>query len=228
MSLQTFAELAQQVQDRLQDPTSIYWRLNYEIYSAIAEAVNELMLIVGRPMLQYNQQITLQPNSVWQEMPTNMLAITQMTVGGGRVGKTTLRSMDYLQTSWTSAWESDRGPQPKRWGSLGMKYFFVHPAPVLPIQVQVAGVSYPVTKAWPYDGTETSPFHKEVDDAIEAYATFYCRYKDLGSDWAEGKILYEKFLVVAQRLSEIEDRRDDLVWTRALGTPTAPSWVAKR
>ena len=64
--------------------------------------------------------------------------------------------------------------------------------------------------------------------ALQLYATAYCRMKELGDDALEGDAIYQQYLEIAQRLSQIEDRRDPLVFSRSFGTPTAPSLVTKR
>lgn len=47
------AELAPSVLSRVQDPAATFWNLNLEVYSALVEAINDLMLIVGRPRRRY-------------------------------------------------------------------------------------------------------------------------------------------------------------------------------
>lgn len=224
----TLAEMSQDVLDRLQDPTGVFWSRQNEIYAGLAEAISELLLIIGRPTQQFNTNVTLAPNTVWQKMPANMLAITNILCNGSLLWKTTLHSLDYLQSSWSSQWESDRGPYPLRWAPLGLRYFIVHPAPVEPVQVTVAGVCFPVAGTWPYSGAQTSLWHKELNDALELYAASYARIKILGEDFQEGLNLYRQFQVIAQRLTTLEDRRDSLVSTRSFGVPTAPSQTSSR
>lgn len=224
----TIAEMAGLVLARVQDPTGIFWNTQFEAYAALAEAINELMLIIGRPAIQFNTLVTLQPNTVWQQMPTNVLAILAIRSASYSLWKTSLHTMDYTQASWGSDWESDRGDQPLRWGPLGLTTFFVHPAPTQPIQVTISGVTAPITTLWPPTGTETSPFHREINDALEMYAAAYLRIKLMGDDALEGQFLYKQFLQIAQRLTGIEDRKDSLVWSQSFGTPTAPSQVSHR
>jgi hypothetical protein len=227
-STSTIASLAPDVQNRLQDPSGIFWNQQYETFAGLAEAMTELLLIVGRPTATFNSPVTLAANTVWQPMPSGLLCLTDIFLAGSRLKKTTLRSLDYLCASWSSSWESDRAAQPARWASLGLNYFVVHPAPLQPISVNVTGIAYPLTDAWPPVGTETSPFHVECDQALQLYATAYCRLKEIGDDAEVGMQLYQQFLEIGQRLSTIESRRDDLVWTRSIGAPTAPSQVAHR
>ena len=224
----TVAELARSTMDRVQDPDGIFWKRENEVYSAIVEGISELMLMIGRPLIQYNTIVTLTPNTVWQPMPSGVLAITNIQSAGSLLWKTSLHSLDYLQASWRGDWESDRATLPLRWAPLGLTTFIVHPAPTQPIQVTLAGVTYPVTSTWPFDGTQTSPWHKEVDDALEMYAASYLRIKDLGDDMLEGQQIYKAFQTIGQRLSMIEDRKDDLVWSASFGARTAPSQVSKR
>jgi len=224
----TIAEMAPAVGERLQDPTFVFWNQTYEVNAALAEAISELLLIVGRPTAIFNQPVTIQPNVVWQQMPSGLLAVTDIYLSGKRLAKTTLRSLDNLCASWSSSWESDRAAQPARWAPVGLSMFVVHPAPLAPVQASVTGIAYPLTDSWPPNGTETSPFHKEVDQALEMFAASYCRVKEVGQDFQEGLALYTQFLEIGQRLSAIEDRRDSLAWTRSLGAPTAPSQVSHR
>lgn len=224
----TLAEMAPQVQDRLQDPNGIFWNLQYETYAGLAEGISELLLIIGRPTTIFNQSITLTPNTCFQPMPTGLLCVTNIRTTLSAMGKTTMRNLDYLCSSWSPSWQSERGPMPKRWAPLGLSQFIVHPAPSLPIQVNVTGIAYPFTDTWPPNGTEASVFQKEFNQAIEMYAASYCRAKETGQDFQEGLSMYQAFLEIGQRLSQIEDRRDSLVWTRAFGAATAPSKVAHR
>ena len=224
----TLAEMSPQVGDRLQDATFTFWNEQFEVQAGLAEAINELLLIVGRPTQIFNGPVILTPNTVFQPMPENVLALTTIRCNGALLWKSTLHSLDYLQAAWGSSWESDRGPLPKRWAPLGLNYFIVHPAPLQPIQVQIAATEYPFLGTWPPDGTETSPFHREVNQALEMYAAAYCRAKEVGNDFLEGQSLYRQFQQIAQRLTTIEDRRDDLVFSQSFGVPTAPSITSKR
>jgi len=224
----TITQLAPAVGQRLQDPTFVFWNEQYETFAGLAEAITELLLIVGRPTAIFNQPVTIQPNTVWQAMPSGLLAITDIFLAGTKLKKTSLRALDVLCASWTSAWESDRAAAPARWAPLGLNYFIVHPAPLRPVTVTITGLQYPILTAWPPNGSEASPFHAEVDQALQMFAAHYCRVKEVGQDMEEGLPLYQAFLEIGQRLSAIEDRRDSLVWTRSLGAPTAPSQVAHR
>ena len=214
--------------DRLQDPTFTFWNEQFEAQAGLAEAISELLLIVGRPTQIYNGTVVLTPNTVWQPLPQNVLALTTIRCNGALLWKSTLHSLDYLQASWGSNWQSDRGPLPKRWAPLGLSMFVVHPAPLQPIKVQISAIEYPFLDTWPPDGTETSPFHKEVNQALEMYAAAYCRVKEVGQDHAEGQQLYQRFLAIGRRLTTIETRKDDLIFSMAFGVPTAPSETSKR
>lgn len=224
----TLTEMAPQVSARLQDPNNVQWNLDYEIFAGLAEGISELLLIIGRPTQIVNQPLFLQPNTVWQLMPPGFLCLTDISTYLTRLRKTSLQRLDNLCASWTSSWESERGPMPLRWAPLGLNYFIVYPAPLQPMQVNITGIAYPFTDTWPPTGAESSPFHKEVNQALEMYAAYYARVKEIGQDFQEGLSLYQGFLQIAQRLSQIEDRRDSLMWTRAIGAPTSPSQVAHR
>lgn len=224
----TIAQLAPDVQNRLQDSNGVFWNLDFEINAGLAEAISELLLIIGRPTVIFNQPIILLPNQCFQPMPPGLLCVTDIRSQISRLHKTTLRSLDYLCASWTSSWQSDRADQPQRWAPLGLNYFIVHPAPLQPIPVNITGIAYPITTTWPPDGTETSPFEKNIDQALQLYAASYARVKEVGNDFLEGMALYQQFLEIAQRYSQIQDRRDSLVWTRSIGAPTSPSQTQHR
>jgi len=186
------------------------------------------MLIIGRPTQIVNLPVTLVPNTVWQPLPPNMLVITNIRSTLSNLWKTSLHSLDYVCGSWSSSWESDRAGSPARWAPLGLTTFIIHPAVVQPITVIVSGIQYPILTSWPPSGQEQSPFHTEIDQALQLYAAAYCRLKEVGQDAQEGFALYQAFLEIGQRLSQIEDRRDSLVWTKAIGAPTAPSTTSRR
>lgn len=225
----TIASLAPDVSSRLQDPTNVFWNLDFEIFGGLAEAISELLLIIGRPTVIFNQPITLVTNTCFQPMVSGLLAITDIRSQISRLQKTTLRALDYTCASWNTSWESDRADQPARWAPLGLSHFIVHPAPLQPVVVNITGIAYPMgTSTWPPSGTETSPFEKNIDQALELYAAAYCRTKEVGQDAEIGWQLYQQFLEIAQRYSQIQDRRDSVVWTKSLGAPTAPSQVSHR
>lgn len=224
----TVATIAQLALERVQDPTGIFWDTSLEAYSAVAEAISELFLIIGRPTRQFNTLVTLIPNTVWQPMPANLLAITNIQSRGAWLKRTSLRALDYTQASWSASWESDRAPLPKRWAPVGLRMFVVHPAPVQPLEIQVTGLQFPIIGTYPLDGTQASPFHPEIDDALNMYAAAYLRMKETGDDALEGSALYKQFLQIAQRLTTIQDRRDSLVWTSGYGAQTTPGVNSRR
>lgn len=222
------SQLAPQVSARLQDPTNVFWNLSLEVYTSILEGISELLLLIGRPLIQYNTLVTLAANTVWQPMPANIFAISNIHGSSYSLWKTTLHSLDYLQASWSAAWESDVADVPLRWAPLGLNYFIVHPAPSTAIQVTISGLTYPVTDAWPSAGTELLPFHTEFMQAVELYAAAYCRIKDQTDDAFEGQKMYQSFLDIAQRMTGIEDRRDPDIFTAALGVPMTPTMTTRR
>jgi hypothetical protein len=221
--------IAPSVLSRVQDPSAIFWNLNLEVYSALVEAINDLMLIVGRPTLTYATQITLNTNSVWQPMPPSMLAITNIRSSNYALWKCSLRDMDYTQASWRSDWELDVADTPQRWGPVGLNTFFIHPAVSQPVNVQIAGVAYPNNAPFPFTGAETSPFHTEgVEQALALYSEAYLRVKCIGDDATEGDMLYQQYLDIAKRLTNIEDRRDSEIFSTSFGVSSAVSRVTRR
>jgi hypothetical protein len=225
----TISTLAGNVLARLQDPDATFWDLKLAVYPALVEAINDLMLIIGRPTTLYQIPIQLVPNVCWQPMPENMLAITNVQSNLQSLWKVSLRTMDFTQSSWTSSWETDVAASPLRWFPLGMTFWGVHPAVSQLTTVLVTGVGYPVPQAvFPPTGLESTVFHEEFNQALELYATAYLRLCELGDDAQEGQELYQAYLKIAQRMTSIEDRRDSLSYSQAFGVPNAPSRVTLR
>ncbi len=228
MATSSLASMSTDVLDRLQDPNGTFWSEPYEVIPALAEAISELLIMVGRPTSQFNQIVTIQPNVCFQSMPSGFLCITNINLNGSFLKKTTLRALDYTQSSWSSSWQSDRAAIPQRWAPLGLNMWIAHPAPLEPVTAQVTGIGYPFSDGWPFSGTDTSPFQINVDQALEMFAAARGRVKETGLEFEIGQQLYQQFLSVARRLTQIEDRRDSLAFTQSFGVPTTPSKVEKR
>lgn len=224
----TLDQLATNVLQRLQDDEGVFWSREFEATPSVAEAINDLLLLVGRPTLVYNQLVTLTANSVWQDLPDGLLCITDIRSSTYKLYKTTIHDMDFTQASWGSDWVNDRADVPERFGPVGLSSFFVHPAPTTDIQVTIAGVSLPIQSAWPFAADTQSPFSFEFDVALEMYGAAYCRLKDLGIDSAEANVLRQQYLSLAQQMTRITDRRDPVIFSQTLGVPSAVSNVSLR
>ena len=227
----TIADLAPQVSARLEElnPSApIFWQLNTEVYSAIVEGICDLLLLVGRPTNTVDVSYTLQPNTIWQTMPTGMFAITDIFGPGSTAYKMTLFDMDFTQSSWGSDWENQISDSIQRWFPIGLTSFGIFPAVSVPQPVTITGIKLVTQQSWPYDGTVVFPFHDEFLSAVEKYAAFYCRLKEAGNEFSEAIALYEDYLTDAQRLTEIEDRRDSYLFGRNLGVITGVKQTSAR
>jgi hypothetical protein len=226
------ATLANNVLARLEEqpPTPIFWKLRTEIYDFLVEAMNDMILLLGRPTQVVSQPITLNPNSVWQNIPQGVFLISNLYGPQGEVRRTNLFAQDYVMPGrGTPTWENETAPYPYRWGSLGFNMFFVHPAPETAIQLTMTGIQYPVTQStWPPTGAEIIPFHHELFVCAEMYATHVARLKELGAEMQEGMTLYEQYLSLMRRFTEIEDRRDPVLFSRVLGAQATVSPITKR
>jgi hypothetical protein len=205
----------------------IFWDLTTEIYSGLVEAMNDLMLLVGRPTQSVMQPLTLTPNSVWQTLPKGLFLISDL-YGPNTIRQVSLASMDYVQSSWDSGWTQDTGEYPLRWGAIGFNLFFVHPAPLTPVQVTATAIALPTTSGWPYDGSQLVPFRKEFQVALEMYATHYCTLKEGSKEAQDGIVLYGEYLQLAQRLSVIEDIRDPALFSKNFGAIKPVERATKR
>jgi hypothetical protein len=214
--------LATNVLERLEDPTGIFWSTQFEVYSGLVEAVNDLLLLVGRPTQTVNMQFNLQPNSVWQQMPKGLFAISDIWGPQNRIRKYTLFDYDYTQSGpYGSDWENDISDAgPTSWAPVGLNMFIVHPAPSAPQTVLLDGIAYPVAETnYPYTGAELVPFHHEAFQWLEMYAAHILRLKEGTSEFQESLSLYKGYLDGAKRLTEIEDRRDSMIFSTSFGAP---------
>jgi len=217
--------LANNVLERLEENYPggpIFWNEQWEIYTAIAEAMNDLILLVGRPTQTVSMPFNLTPNTPWQRVPQGVFLISDIQGPQAPLRKYTLFSYDYEQPgSIGSDWENDSDPAgPTSWAPVGMGMFIVHPACTSPQTVLISGIAYPVAETtFPYTGAELVPFHHEFFVALEEYAAHYCRIKEGSAEAQESMSLYRSYLSLAKRMTEIEDRRDPLIFSPSLGAP---------
>lgn len=229
MGTTPISTLSTQVVARLEEASPpVFWNLTNEVYTALVEAMNDLTILVGRPSFLVNQALALTPNSVWQTIPKGQFLITDIQGPSSPLWRTTLFDMDYLQASWGPDWEADTAPVPVRWGPVGFTKFFVHPAPSVPVTVTTISIPYPTSDPWPYTGAEAVPFHDEFFEAIEQYAAHYCRIKEIGAEFQESLDLYRAYLTLAERMTEIESRKDPLIFSRTFGGPVGIDAIRKR
>lgn len=228
--MSTVADLLPRVFDRVEEPPSapVFWNTD-EANFAIIEAMNDLLLLVGRPTQIVQVPFTVLPNKVWQTMPKGMLAITDIQGMGSAVYKVTLEDFDYLQAYAGSDWENDIGAVILQWAPIGLNLLVVHPATSDFQTVLLTGISYPCSQTWPYNpATITIPFAHEFLQAIEKYAAAYLRFKEGGQELSEGVKLYQSYLADAQRMTEIQDRMDPWIFNAGTGLQTVSNQTSKR
>ena len=219
----TVSNLVPQVQSRLEEAAGPsgdgeMWSIQFEIRAAIIEAMSDLMLLIGRPTQEVTQQFSLAPNTCFQTLPTGVFLLTNVYGIGGELRCVSLHDMDYIQSSWSSDWSNDTNANgPSRWFPLGFNLFGVHPAPTVPTTVTITGIQFATTNSYPYLGTEPLIFHDELEAALEQYAAMYCRLKETGPEVQTGMQLYKEYLAVAERNTEIEDRRDSVIFSPSFG-----------
>ena len=223
--------LANNVQNRIEEvagSSGAWWSRQFEVFSALIEACNDLMLLIGRPTQEVNIPFTLTPNTVWQTVPKGLFLITDIQGAGAPLYKVNLWDLDYTQSSWGSDWEQDVYSQPFRWAPIGFNMFVVHPAVSVPVTVNVTAITYPTTNPWPYTGNEIVPFEDNFFQALEEYGAFYCRIKELGQEFQEGLKLYDQYLANAKRMTSIQDRRDPLIFSSGYGGAQNANRITKR
>jgi hypothetical protein len=220
MGTTPISTLGVQVQNRLEESTGapgIFWNLSTELYSGIIEGINDLLILVGRPSFSVNQPFTLTAGTVWQTLPKSQLLITDIQGATSPLWRVSLFDMDYVQASWNGAWESDTAAAPLRWGPVGFGSFFVHPAPTTAVVVNITSIPYPTTDNWPYLGSETVVFRDEYFQYLEMYAAHVARIKEGGLEWKESMELYQQYLEGAKRLTQIESKKDPVLFNFSLG-----------
>ena len=136
--------------------------------------------------------------------------------------------LDFLQTNWGPDWQDDVDNVAVRWASIGLNMFAVHPAVSTPQTVNITAVAYPTTQVWPYDGTSTAPFEDNFFELIEIYCSFYARIKELGGEFEQGMKLFEQYMQGAKRMTQIQDRRDPLLFTSGYGAASNINPTTKR
>ena len=182
------------------------------------EAQNDLLLLVGRPTQIVNLPFNLVPNSVWQTVPKGIFAITDIQGFSSPLYKINLVDLDYLQTSWGGNWTQDTDNACYRWCPIGFGMFAIHPAVAQPQTVNITAIQYPTTDVWPYSGAEDCVFEDSFFQLLEEYAAFYCRIKELGGEFQEGMKLFDQYLAGAKRMTQIQDKRDPLLFTSGYGS----------
>ena len=223
--------LADNVLQRLEEtPPGIFWNEQWETYTAVVEAMNDWLMLVGRPTQTVGMQFNLTPNSVWQQMPKGLYLISDIWGPQTRLRKYTLFDYDYSQSASGSDWENDSSPTgPTSWAPCGMGMFIVHPAPASAMTVLLDGVAYPVAETnFPYTGAELVPFHHEMFEYLEMYAAHIGRLKEGSSEFQESMSLYKSYLEGAKRFTEIESRKDPLIFSTAFGAPAGVNSIVRR
>lgn len=229
--LTPISSLALRVLDRLEESEAdpIFWNLPLEVYSALVEAMNDLTLLVGRPITGIQIPFNLQPNTVWQYLPKGILCFTDITGPQSSLRKQTLFDYDYIQFNSGSDWENDTSTSgPSTWAPLGTTMFIVHPAPSVPQQVTVNAILYPAPIPWPYSAALTVPFHEEFFAALESYAAHILRFKEGGVDFQSSMAMYGDYLAQAKRMSAIETRKDSLLFSQSFSVPFGVNQIQRR
>ena len=226
----TIDTLADYVQPRLEEPQGpgIFWSRVFELYSGVVEAMNDLMLLVGRPTQEVQVNFTLQPNTCFQTVPTGLLLISDIQGAGSPLYKISIYDLDYLQSSWGPDWEQDVDEVSRRWAPVGFNMFVVHPAVSVAQTVQLTGIAYPAQSTWPYPSTLTVPFEDQYFVALELYCSWYARLKELGGEAQEGIALFQQYLDMARRMTEIQSDRDPLLFTMGWGASQNVNPTTKR
>jgi hypothetical protein len=230
MATTPISTLAQDALLRVEEfvPTAPVFWTNAEAYGAVVEAINDLILLVGRPTQYVTQIVNLVPNTPWQVMPAGVFCITDIVGMGTQVYKLTQFDMDFLQTSWGSGWENDVGSTIQQWWPLGFNLFGVHPCVDTSQSVTVTGIRVATTDAWPYTGSELVPFEDSMFIALEEYAAHYLRFKEGGNEFFDSLALYKSYLAQAQRYTQIQDRRDPYIFDQNVGAPGKVSPTSAR
>ena len=72
------------------------------------------------------------------------------------------------------------------------------------------------------------PFEDSIFVALESYAAGYLSFKEGGAEAQNGVTLYTQYLEIARRYSQIQDRRDPLIFAPNMGIPTGVNPTTRR
>lgn len=226
----TVATLLPQIYSRVEEPPDapVFWTGNEANFAAI-EALNDLMLLVGRPTQIVSVPFTIEPNTPWQTLPIGVFAISDIQGSASQVYKVTLEDFDYLQVYNGSDWTQDVGETIQQWCPIGMTMFAVHPCVSDYQTVLITGIQYPCMQTWPYTASTIDlPFADQYLATLEKYAAHYLRFKEGGDDFSESYKLYQSYLKDAQRMTQLQDRRDPVLFTMGVGVQTISNPTTSR
>lgn len=226
----TVADLLPQIYDRVEEPPSapVFWVDDEANFSAI-EAINDLMLLVGRPTQIVSVPFDIVPNTPWQTLPPGMFALTDIQGTASQVYKATLQDFDYLQSYGGSDWEQDVGDEILQWCPIGLTKFVVHPCVSDTQTVLITGIQVPCQSVWPYTASTIAvPFEDEFLQALEKYAAHYLRFKEAGDEMTESYKIYQSYLQDAQRMTQLQDRRDPWLFNIGTGVKTVSNPISLR
>jgi hypothetical protein len=88
-----------------------------------------------------------------------------------------------------------------------MTMFGIYPQLTAPQQIGITYVGYPATDAYPYSGSDVSPFREEYNDGFTEYAAHVCRLKEGGADFQESIAQYQSFQDKMISLTKFAARR---------------------
>lgn len=218
----TIANLAVQVYQRLEENPAapVYWT-QYEVYTALVEAMNEAALLTGVVQTVQSTTIDLPTDTNFVPMPTGAIALLRV-VAAQAVQKTELFVLDQLIPSWETQGGAGANPAVQKiqyWFPLGLDQFGIYPKLTADQQVKVTYLSYPVAETRPYTGAETVPFQVEFQDALQQYAAHILRMKEATAEFDESQAIYQQFLDTMRSLSVFQARHDSLVFSRSIGAP---------
>jgi len=203
-----------------------FWTQN-EAESAAMEALCDLTLLIGRPDQLVSVPFSVAPNTVWQTIPSEIFALTNVQGAVSEVWKITLADMDGCQVSGPD-WEQDIGDQILKWGPIGFGKFFVWPAVAQAQTVLLTGVSSPVTSVWPDYSNASVPFPNEFFQCIEKYAASYLAFKEGGASFKDSMADYQSYLQDAKTLTKLQDRIDPFLFSGSIGAQIVANPTTQR
>lgn len=218
----TIANLASQVYQRLEeDPANpIFWT-QYEVYTALVEAMNEAALLTGVVQTVQPTALTLPINTTYITMPKGAIALLRMT-GPFPIQKTEVFALDQMIPGWETVGGTTANPPVQQilyWFPVGLTKFGIYPQLSVPQNVLITFLAYPVAETRPYSGAETVPFQQEFQDALQQYAGHILRTKEAGQEFEESQTIYQQFLDTMRSLNIFQARHDSLVFTQKVGAP---------
>lgn len=197
----TLADLTSRIYSRLDNNTALYTQP--EITSAINEVVRVSNVVVG--YIQTSVTYETRPNQVWYDVPASILIPLRMQFEQTFLEKFTLSNLGQSAPDWLTETTASTGIPVAHWTTAGMRLFAIHPADsVGGNELYITGVAEPVQLVNP---TDRISIPDEFSEMLENMAVVTLVLKEGGKIFADGSIMYQKYMSRLKAFKRFENMR---------------------